>query len=338
MHPLPRRMNMLFRFLRLGSVLACLSACIQAQSTLAQSPESALLGGPCAAGREDTNAKSLQHGTEVRQGNREAALALTRQIVRLDCSNEYWWLLLAEELVQSKQPEQSVLALESLYARKSNAVEYRLNDPASPLHQLPRSQAYQRSHLAAELDSDRRALAQRRLEAKAKLLNETHPPVNYVATGSCPFECCRFGRWSVMEETKLFESPAGSRIVGSAHKGQKVEGLTGELHLHPVPVRVHMDSPYDFRARDGDVVFLLNPSGEGYGEIWIQGRIASAEVASVGEICIFPNASCWGEFVNPEDANWEIGQVWWVKIKTANGVVGWTKQTQHFGGVDRCGA
>jgi hypothetical protein len=310
---------------------------------LAQSREANVLGGPCIA--EDSADIAQQawqqlvsrHAEESRRGNREAAVALAKQIVRSHCSNEHWWHTLAESLAELDRPKESVATLEALYARRSNAVDAWLRTTGSPLNRLLKSDAYRSSALAAKLADDRRSLEKRRSEAQARLGVGPHPPVAYVAKPACPFECCGFGRWSVLQDTTLYDSPRGTRVIGRVSKGERVEALTGEVHLRPLPVRVRFSSPFGFTAAEGSIVYLLDYLGEGSGHVWINGKIVDSEIVAVQEHCAFPGADCWGEFVAAEDARTRSDAVWWVKVKLLSGAVGWTRNAGHFGGKDKCG-
>lgn len=309
-----------------------------------QTTEATVLSGPC-LGEDRTALADIQewnrlvsrHAEELRRGDRETAVALAKKIVRSRCSNEHWWLKLAESLAELNRPEEAIHTLEALYGRKSNAVDARIRDPDSPLHRLLSLGVYRSSHLASELASDRRALEKRRNAARAKLAIGPRPPLAYVAREACPFECCGFGPWSVLEDTKLLDRPGGNRVVGRAVKQQRVLGLTGEVHLHPLPVIMRFSSREGPQAKAGSVVYLLDYLGEGYGHVWIRGKIVESEISSVLENCAFPSPACWGEFVNPHDAGRQRKGIWWVKVKIPSGTVGWTDQADHFGEIDRCG-
>ena len=169
------------------------------------------------------------------------------------------------------------------------------------------------------------------------MAREPRPPVAYVARGACPFECCGFALWSVLEDTQLLDRPGGNRVIGKAIKQQRVLGLTGEVHLRPLPVMVRFSSPEGLHAEERSIVYLLDNLGEGHGRVWIAGKIVESEIVSVMEICAFPGPGCWGEFVNPDDAGQQGKGIWWVKVETPSGTVGWTNQAGHFGDIDRCG-
>lgn len=311
-------------------------------TSAAQTPEAAALGGSCLS-EGDPGFAGLQwhalvrrHAELLRRGDRDSAVELAKRIVRSRCSNEYWWLKLAEELFEIGREEQSVAALEALYNRRSNAVDRRLHTPDSPLNRLLESAVYWGSALAPKLAEDRRALKRRRNEARARLAVESRPPENYVAKPACPFECCHFGSWSVREDTTLYDRPEGARAVGRALQGERVEALTGEVHLRPLPVRVRYSSPYGFTAEEGSIVFLLDYLGEGHGRAWVKGKVVETDIVSVYGHCAFPGPGCWGEFVDPEDAGRRRYGVWWVQIQTGDGLVGWTKEAENFGGKDAC--
>jgi hypothetical protein len=100
---------------------------------------------------------------------------------------------------------------------------------------------------------------------------------------------------------------------------------------------VRFSSPYGFTASEGSIVFLLDYTGEGHGNVWVDGKIFDSEASSVAELCRFRGTSCWGEFIFPEDAGEQRDHVWWIKMKTRSGVTGWTKEAKHFHGMDKCG-
>jgi len=308
-----------------------------------ENPEAGVLDGPCLAegdaefaGLHEWHGLVSRHAEAARRGERESAIELAKRIVRSRCSNEHWWLKLAESLVEADRLEESVAALQALYDRKSHAVDRRLLAPDSPLGRLLESDFYQRSALAAALAGDRRALEKRRSEARARAAALPRPPAHYVAKPACPFECCGFGRWRVREDTTLYDRPGGTQAAGRIFKGEEVEAVTGEVHLRPLAVAVRFASPNGLTVEEGAIVFLLDYLGEGHGRIWFDGRIVESEILSVHEHCAFPGPDCWGEFINPEDAGRQRSGVWWVQVKTRAGTVGWTREAGHFSGMDGC--
>jgi hypothetical protein len=84
---------------------------------LAQSPEATVLGGPCIAEDSADIVQQAWHQLVSRhtalssRDNREAAVTLAKQIVRSRCSNEHWWLKLAESLAELDRPKEALLPL-----------------------------------------------------------------------------------------------------------------------------------------------------------------------------------------------------------------------------------
>lgn len=160
---------------------------------------------------------------------------------------------------------------------------------------------------------------------------DQRPPENYVARGACPFECCRYGNWSILEDTDLVATPGSKRIVGKGKKGGRAVGLTGEVHVRPEPVVVLMDGdlPKD------SIAFVLDYQGEGYGHVYTRGKVVTAFTVGYADYCFRLSASCWGETLVP--SNEHKAPVWWVKVRLANGLIGWTDKADSFGDKDACG-
>lgn len=105
---------------------------------------------------------------------------------------------------------------------------------------------------------------------------------------------------------------------------------TGEVHLKPEPIVVLWDGPLP----QGSIVFALDYQGEGFGHVYTQGKVVSMFLG-YEKYCFRLSEACWGEALLPESERSK--RVWWVKIRLAGGVIGWTNQTDHFGGMDGCG-
>jgi len=303
--------------------------------------EQSVLGGACLAetkmGLAELQAWSgwvTQYREDTKAGRRAEALELAKKIVRSRCSNEHWRFQLVALLTEMKRPEEAVAVLEGFYDRGSNAVESRL----AGLKSLVDSQVFKTSKFAEKLERDRQAALQRKAEAKLKLAAMTGPVKQYVAKRACPFECCRIGQWEASEGVVLYDQPGGSAEIARVAKGEKVVAVTGEVHLEPIPVVVRFASPQGFSAPVGSIVFLLDRKGEGYGNVWVNGKIVNAEQMWVQNLCRVGGPECWGEFVVPEDEKkMQEKSVWWISIRTRNGKVGWTKEARKFSGIDGCG-
>jgi hypothetical protein len=159
-------------------------------------------------------------------------------------------------------------------------------------------------------------------------------PEFLVDEGGCPFECCTYGKWKAEQSTKLFAEPKkGSKEVGAIRKGTQVTAVTGEVHSLPVEFIVRKKHE---GYSPGDILQVYSYVGEGNFKVWINGKLGQESLAigrgggPTGDECR-KDADCWGELKKPLDS------VWWVKIKTKEGLVGWTNEPNKFSGKDSCG-
>ena len=154
---------------------------------------------------------------------------------------------------------------------------------------------------------------------------DEHPEF-YVDKGACPFECCTYREWRVEKATLLYAKPkVGSPFVGVAKKGILVQAETGEVHTKPGKFRVKRDLP---NLRKGDILWVYTYLGEGYFKIWYRGKLIEQEV---GIDYRNPSSDDWGYFEVIPDSTW------WVKVRTSEGIEGWTNQPENFSNKDACG-
>jgi hypothetical protein len=303
----------------------------------------AALGGPCVVPSPgQVNFEFHRFNSQTADAERAQdwarAAELAKLVVRNACSNEHWWLKLAELQMRAGSPADAVATLSAFDARNGNAVERRLLDAGSPLHALLEQEVYQTSELAQKLAEARKSVDVRRAAAVARLATVSRPEENYVAQGACPFECCMYGEWTATEATTLYREPGSDEAVATIQP-VKVDALGGEMRLRPTPVLVrNAVSGYDEEVAEPEsIVFLLDYQGEGHGNVWIDREVKTLDWTGVQEHCAAPNRECWGEVLRPEDAGeWRNG-VWWIKIRTKDGTTGWTSEADHFTGADACG-
>jgi hypothetical protein len=150
----------------------------------------------------------------------------------------------------------------------------------------------------------------------AQTTGEKKPPNVYIDKGTCPFECCTYREWVARTDMTLLDSPNGERVVGRVKKGQKVLALTGETHSVPLRFIAPHDYP-DAGAKAGDAVYILHYLGEGYWKAWHDGKL-------------FETGDFPGRGLRPET-------IWWVKLKTPSGAIGWTVEHHNFENQDACG-
>jgi hypothetical protein len=277
----------------------------------------------------------------VKAGELGPAIELQRKIVRMQCHNHYQSYYLAELLVRAGQLPAALEVLDGLYDLGVNDMEIRLFNPKNHLHPVVKSEVFAGSELERKMTAKRAEVDARQAASRARLTALTagqRPPDPYVAADVCPFECCTFGSWSVLEDTPLVASPGSQETVASARKGTRVEGLTGDVHMKPLPVSVvHTEPAYhpDTTVAEGEIVFLLDPIGEGMRHVWHGGVVRTMETSDdVKQRCPFPDEDCWGEHLLPASQRTE--PTWWVKVRLPDGREGWTREP-NFGDIDGCG-
>ena len=315
-----------------------------AASLSAETAEEKILGAPCCsrwqlssetfAAQREINRR---HDEAMKQGDVATAIAMRKELIRSQCKNDYLWFFLAELYIENNRNSDALVILAYLYDKKNDEIERRLLTEGNALHPLASTKAFQSSALKKKLGADRERLAPRKQKYRGRLAAlppERRPPQDYTATGACPSECCKFQTWDVLADTVLYDRPNGEQAVGRVNKGDKIEGLTGEVHIRPIPVAVRLTPEYASVPKAGSIVFLLDHLGEGIGRVWHEGKVIELDVAgNIHEHCPFPAERCWGEYIEepPGEEHWGI---WWVKVKTAEGVTGWTKDNEHFGNID----
>lgn len=165
-------------------------------------------------------------------------------------------------------------------------------------------------------------------------------PATFSDEGACPFECCTYREWSVKADTLLLEKPFGeAKVIGKVLAGDKVQGLTGTV-IVTKPGEIEVLRPVSEETKRtyqvGDTVWVYTPIGEGFFKVWYQGQMYDEEAVFMyhnmdGWAGCVDDGICWGNRISFPQI------VWWVKVKTSAGVVGWTKDNQNFGNMDACG-
>lgn len=141
------------------------------------------------------------------------------------------------------------------------------------------------------------------------------PPNRFVDVGACPFECCTYRHWVVRDSLRLLDRPNGRRVVGILREGEVVNGLTGVVISTPIAVKANRAIP-ETKINAGDTFYILHYDGEGYWKVWFHGKTT---------------------FVHQSVVNIpESKSEWWVKVKKADGVVGWALSDKHFLHQDAC--
>ncbi|MEK7745045.1 MAG: pentatricopeptide repeat-containing protein [Elusimicrobiota bacterium] len=289
------------------------------------------LGGPCAylAIGEDRLSSDIREAEK--KGDWVGAVELQRRFVRNQCDIEYRWHSLVDVLIKAGKRAEAVDILDEMDRRGFEIKPSRMESEGS--QRFLSTPEFAGSDAGKRIRKKLDAVGSRRREFQKKASRipaGERPPTEYVAKGVCPFECCTYRTWDVLEDTELLDSPNGKKVVGKAVKGGAVDGLMGEVHLEPRPMAVVFDNPPFVK---GDIFFLLDPMGEGFSHYWLKGKVGEAEISS-DEYCLQPGDSCWAEDVFPDKQEKE--QSWWIKIRLRDGSEGWTDKAENFGNMDSC--
>jgi pentatricopeptide repeat protein len=288
------------------------------------------LGGPCV---DAAGPLPMAKAAEAKKrGAWSEVIELQKASVRASCRNEYRWHELVSALLAAGRRSEAVRVLQEMDARGFDLNPGVIGRMHADVGEFMATPLFRGSAAGAKIErlkkvSDERRAAAR--EALTRLGPEERPPENYVAKGACPFECCRFGEWRVVENTELVEAPGSERVVGRARKGTRVTAVTGEVHLRPAPVVVLQDG----EMPSGSIAFVLDYLGEGMAHVYSRGKTLDV-FTEVEDYCFRVSDACWGERLETGE---RAAPVWWVKVRLADGVVGWTTKVDHFDGKDGCG-
>ncbi|HKE58894.1 MAG TPA: hypothetical protein VKB46_19415 [Pyrinomonadaceae bacterium] len=160
-------------------------------------------------------------------------------------------------------------------------------------------------------------------------------PVIYVDKGACPFECCVYRRWRTEKATVAYAQPdRNAKVVGKFKAGSRVVGLTGEVRTTGGKFVIKKTHE---KYKPGDVLWVYTTLGEGLYKVWFNGKMYEEKLdymsgpfeQSIPKCEDAPD--CWGQLEQP------LKSIWWVKIRSAEGWVGWTDEPDNFGNKDACG-
>lgn len=302
------------------------------------------LGGPCKDQPNFRVSKELHDAESAHEWDR--AVVLTKEDIRADgCNIPYRWYRLVNVLLSAHRSAEASSVLQEMDARGFDLNLEFLGEYFPEIVKFIGSNEFGASPQGLKIRRLETISDERRIkfqEALRRMPASEKPPDNYIAKGVCPFECCRYGNWTVLEDTDLVSSPGSSRVVGRARKGSRAVGLTGEVHLRPEPVIVlaapEPDPDGGLTADDlpkNSIAFILDSTGEGYSHVYTRGKVVEVQTyLSYAKYCYRPSESCWGETLWPSNERKE--QIWWVKVRLPNGIVGWTDNTNNFDGKDGC--
>lgn len=159
------------------------------------------------------------------------------------------------------------------------------------------------------------------------------PPVPYEVNGGCPFETCVYEEWTAKApvDVRSGRQPNES-IVFNLRSGDRIQAVTGVL-VTIKPGRVLFKAPVDLESgtgpvhvQPGETLYILAYHGEGEATAWFKGRkydrLDGAEFFDAR--CEKASSACNGSILE-----WPQ-RVWWVQLRNARGVIGWTRETEKF--------
>jgi len=141
------------------------------------------------------------------------------------------------------------------------------------------------------------------------------PPVQegwYIVRPACPFEGCSLDwMWRVVDRTPFYAADKSAKESGWFAAGQVLQPLQAYVRVRPV--RGVVQKP-DAQLKRGEMVWLLDPEGEGFFRLWRPGGLISWEVPDD------PKHVRWDQ---PLDLARRLE--WWVQVKPASGTPVWLR-------------
>ena len=126
---------------------------------------------------------------------------------------------------------------------------------------------------------------------------------------------------------ELLEKPEiNSKVIFTIKPGTNVEAITGEVHVTAGIFRVKKEFS---RYKPGDHIYIYTYYGEGYFKVWFNGKYYEEEF-DFSPYGSSKSNSILGDFIK------EPVSIWWVKIQTQSGQIGWSNCADNFGNKDAC--
>jgi len=152
------------------------------------------------------------------------------------------------------------------------------------------------------------------------------PEAPFIRHRGCPFECCRYGQWTlvgsaVVRRRPSAKAPVSFRLVN----GAPILADTGFVRIDPIGLVIlrapHRDEMNDIPYVAGDSLFVLDYVGENVHNAWLRGRAIQTVVDELpGRVVREPRAQ------------------WWARIRDRRGRVGWVDMDKtNVSGADACG-
>jgi len=82
------------------------------------------------------------------------------------------------------------------------------------------------------------------------------PSNPYIDKQACPFECCKYKKWKVINDTILYDKLGGAKSIGFLKKNSYIDAITVEVHVEPNEVEIVFNKG---KYLKGDRIYLLTP-------------------------------------------------------------------------------
>lgn len=176
---------------------------------------------------------------------------------------------------------------------------------------------------------------------QAQPADSAGPKLPIETPNACPFEGCTFGTWTARKSLTMrrTRSGRGSKAF-TLRAGEPVSALTGVLVIERagrVEFRERTNLPSEdgmVTVAPGETLYLLGYKGEGFTDAWFKGKTyrgLDGAMAFFNALCDTRPERCTGRIVE------RVRSTWWVQIRNAEGLVGWTNQAEEFDGKDAFG-
>jgi len=162
--------------------------------------------------------------------------------------------------------------------------------------------------------------------------SNSKPPSSFIDIGNCPGEGCAYGKWKAQKAINLFASKTvKSYNVATLKSGEIVKALTGDVHTEAgifileKPFECYLQNKVAHSHHPGERIFVYTYEGEGFYKFWCHGRMASGFSPSIKS-----NFKPGQEHL--ANGHWykEPKTIWWAKIQTTTGIIGWTPVTKPY--------
>ncbi|MFN2567749.1 MAG: hypothetical protein ABR499_22370, partial [Gemmatimonadaceae bacterium] len=162
------------------------------------------------------------------------------------------------------------------------------------------------------------------------------PRAPVIRNGACPFECCRYGRWTLREPAVARRRPSRSAPVAyRLATGAKLVADTGFVRIDTIGLIVlrenYVDRMNGIPYVAGDTLLVLDYVGENVFNAWLRGRAIQTEVFWLNDDPERPR-ELPGRVVRDHSSQW------WARVRDRRGRTGWVDMAKTaVSGSDGCG-